>query len=101
MFLAADGTPWIRTDPSVDVNDDDIRWHRAPRAVFDQLARGPLLGPAPTGPTGDRSRWSAVPGLVAGLVLGALGTTLLRREAARHEPGPPRERGSRQDLIDV
>ncbi|MGI3199896.1 hypothetical protein ACRJ4W_17605 [Streptomyces sp. GLT-R25] len=36
LFLADDGTPWIRSDPAVDVNDDDIRWHRAPRSVYDQ-----------------------------------------------------------------
>ncbi|WP_416966394.1 hypothetical protein, partial [Streptomyces sp. Agncl-13] len=39
LFVAADGTPWVRTDPAPEVADDDIRWHRAPRAVFAQLER--------------------------------------------------------------
>ncbi|WP_307521980.1 hypothetical protein [Streptomyces umbrinus] len=45
LFLAGDGTPWIRSDPAVDVNDDDIRWHRAPRSVYDQLEGKELFGP--------------------------------------------------------
>lgn len=37
LFLAADGTPWVRTDPSPDVVDDDIRWHRASRSVYERM----------------------------------------------------------------
>ncbi|WP_373557576.1 hypothetical protein [Streptomyces sp. Tue6028] len=106
VFVAADGTPWVRTDPSPDVRDDDIRWHRAPRAVFDQLdEEGDLFGSGSTSgrvaepDAADSVRW-AVPGLAAGLVLGAGGSVLIRRAAARREAaGPPRE--PRQELIDL
>jgi hypothetical protein len=106
VFLAADGTPWVRTDPSPDLEDDDIRWHRAPRAAFADVAnRGDLLGSgsdsaaAGTRDLADRAGW-AVPGLAAGLALGAGGTLVIRRAAARREvAGPPRE--PRQELIDL
>ncbi|MGV9704500.1 hypothetical protein [Streptomyces sp. NPDC003483] len=110
VFLARDGTPWVRSDPSPDVADDDIRWHRAPRSVFDRLVEpGGPFGPATTavpaaaakaaGPA-VRARW-AVAGLAVGLLGGAAGTrVLIRRAAARHEvAGPPRE--PRQELIDL
>jgi hypothetical protein len=102
VFLADDGTPWIRTDPAVDVNDDDIRWHRAPRSVYDRLERRELFGPGPTADGESRSSdqvWWAIPGLAAGLALGSGGTHLVRRAAAGREEGPPRE--SRQELIDL
>lgn len=106
LFLAADGTPWVRTDPSPDVVDDDIRWHRAPRAVFERLAgEGKLFGAggglaAVARPSAaERARW-VVPGLAAGLLLGVGGTLLIRRAAARRDSaGPPRE--PRQELIDL
>lgn len=104
VFLAADGTPWVRSDPSPEVDDDDIRWHRAPRTVFERLARGDLFGSpderaAARPGLADRARW-AVPGLAAGLALGAGGTLLMRRAAAwREGAGPPRE--PRQELIDL
>ncbi|MEU9782893.1 hypothetical protein AB0H92_18365 [Streptomyces phaeochromogenes] len=102
LFLADDGTPWIRSDPAVDVNDDDIRWHRAPRSVYDQLEGKQLFGPGHvTGGAADPAGgpgW-AIAGLAAGLALGSGGTLLIRRAAAGREPGPPRE--SRQELLDL
>ncbi|WP_413092622.1 hypothetical protein [Streptomyces phaeochromogenes] len=102
LFLADDGTPWIRSDPAVDVNDDDIRWHRAPRSVYEQLEGKQLFGPEHvTGGAADSAGgpgW-AIAGLAAGLALGSGGTLLIRRAAAGREPGPPRE--SRQELIDL
>ncbi|MFD4622603.1 hypothetical protein [Streptomyces sp. NPDC058475] len=106
VFVAADGTPWVRSDPSPDVADDDIRWHRAPRSVFDQLEEqsglfGPVSAPASvTEPAAaEHPRW-AMAGLAAGLILGVGGTLLIRRAAARREDaGPPRE--PRQELIDL
>ncbi|MET7696158.1 hypothetical protein [Streptomyces sp. NPDC005485] len=107
VFQAADGVVWVRTDPAPDVEDDDIRWHRASRTVFDELNRDGLLGPARTATTtsaaadkgtSDSVRW-AVTGLAGGLALGVGGSLLIRRAAARHEPGPPRE--PRQELIDL
>ncbi|WUR99184.1 hypothetical protein OG226_20640 [Streptomyces sp. NBC_01261] len=106
LFVAADGTPWVRTDPAPEVRDDDIRWHRAPRAVFAQMERAGMLGG-----TGNSSRavgggsesagpagpvwWAA-----AGVAVGIGGTLLIRRAAARREAGPPREE-PRQELIDL
>lgn len=106
VFLAADGTPWVRSDPSPDVADDDIRWHRAPRSVFDQLEErrdlfGSVSAPASVSKpaAAEHARW-AMTGLAAGLVLGVGATHLIRRVAARREDaGPPRE--PRQELIDL
>ncbi|MDV7217801.1 hypothetical protein [Streptomyces prunicolor] len=106
LFVAADGTPWVRTDPAPEVADDDIRWHRAPRAVFAQMERaGALGGTDATGKAvGDgagsaelagRAWWAA-----AGVAVGVGGTLLIRRAAARGEAGPPREE-PRQELIDL
>lgn len=122
LFVAADGTPWVRSDPAPEVRDDDIRWHRAPRSVFVELEREKVLsgledGGSGTGgstgvgstvgsgtgegPAADRSpvRW-ALSGLGAGLVAGVGGMLLIRRAAARHGAGPPREE-PRQELIDL
>ncbi|WP_425588493.1 hypothetical protein [Streptomyces venetus] len=123
LFVAGDGTPWVRSDPSPTVEDDDIRWHRAPRSVFERLdlarllgdgavaggpggstAEGDLSGPVTaagdlSGPARGDVRWAVV-GLVAGLAAGVGGTLLTRRVAARREAGPPRE-GPRQVLIDL
>ncbi|MFJ3227779.1 hypothetical protein ACIPJS_31120 [Streptomyces sp. NPDC086783] len=102
LFLAEDGTPWVRSDPAPDVPDDDIRWHRASRSVYERLD-GELFGPLGDAPDTaapaprDRARW-ALWGLAAGLALGCGGTVLLRAAAARRGAGPPRE--PRQELID-
>ncbi|MGW1746144.1 hypothetical protein ACWCRD_11115 [Streptomyces sp. NPDC002092] len=112
LFVAADGTPWIRSDPAPAVQDDDIRWHRAPRSVFVQLEQAKVLGDGPaaagrgesgmawqqaTGQGAGRSSvWWAVPGFAAG----AGGALLIRRAAARQGAGPPREE-PRQELIEL
>ncbi|MFF0158899.1 hypothetical protein ACFYRY_15385 [Streptomyces sp. NPDC005263] len=111
LFLAGDGTPWVRTDPAPDVPDDDIRWHRASRSVFDQVKRAGL--PAGDGDgdagraAGGRAGWwaaddarPAVAGLAVGVLAGVGGTFLIRRAAARPGAGPPREE-PRQELIDL
>ncbi|MFF4837651.1 hypothetical protein [Streptomyces sp. NPDC001315] len=111
LVVAADGTPWVRSDPAPDVDDDDIRWHRAPRSVFVRLDREGVLdsvgdGPAGSGAAGHEagraasSAWWAVPGLAAGFAAGVGGSLLIRRAAARHGAGPPREE-PRQELIDL
>ncbi|NUP19313.1 MAG: hypothetical protein HOZ81_25135, partial [Streptomyces sp.] len=111
LFVTEDGTPWVRSDPAPDVEDDDIRWHRAPRSVFERLdlagllgeTEGGLVGSAAagdrTGPLRGGAGW-AVAGLAAGFVTGVGGTLLIRRAAARPEVGPPREE-PRQELIDL
>ncbi|MFJ9119930.1 hypothetical protein ACIRJO_30860 [Streptomyces sp. NPDC102394] len=112
LLVAADGTPWIRSDPAPQVRDDDIRWHRAPRSVFVELEREKVLsGLGSVSGTGEDStgkesvagrsavRWG-LSGLGAGLVAGVGGTLLIRRAAARHGAGPPRDE-PRQELIDL
>ena len=112
LLVAADGTPWIRSDPAPEVRDDDIRWHRAPRSVFVELERQKVLsGLGDAGSTGEGStgkgpgaamgsvRWG-LSGLGAGLVSGVGGMLLMRRAAARHGAGPPRDE-PRQELIDL
>ncbi|MFJ3717071.1 hypothetical protein [Streptomyces sp. NPDC090057] len=103
LFLAGDGTPWVRTDPAPDVQDDDIRWHPARRDLYDRLDRAGLLGaPAPVAPGRSRS-WSAVElwwAAAGGLAAGAAGTLLVRRAADRRRTGPPRGE-PRQELIDL
>ncbi|MEU8795789.1 hypothetical protein [Streptomyces sp. NPDC048643] len=106
VFLAQDGTPWVRTDVSPDVSDDDIRWHRAPRSVFGQLAQeGKLFGPERAAPvaagwvTPERAEW-ALAGLAAGLLLGVGIPWCIHRAATRREnAGSPRE--PRQELVDL
>ncbi|MBV7699032.1 hypothetical protein KWI83_26470 [Streptomyces sp. TRM70350] len=108
LFVAEDGTPWVRTDPAPDVDDDDIRWHRAPRPVFERLDGAGLLGKAADGTEGARGAraatvpgvWWAIPGVAVGLILGAGGTHLIRRAAAQPGAGPPRAE-PRQELIDL
>ncbi|WP_234312080.1 hypothetical protein [Streptomyces griseus] len=101
LFLAQDGTPWVRTDPAPQVQDDDIRWHRAPRAAYDRLAQEGLLGESQDASGGGGRRsvdplWWAAAGLAAGFA----GGFLTRRAAARREAGPSREE-PRQELIDL
>jgi hypothetical protein len=115
LFMAHDGTPWVRSDPAPEVEDDDIRWHRAPRDILARVEQERLLadgtgsessgkgsGAALDAQTG--AAWWAIPGLALGAALGAGGSVLIRRAAARHEAGPP-QRGSqgepRQELIDL
>ncbi|MFI2430473.1 hypothetical protein [Streptomyces sp. NPDC018693] len=107
LFLADDGTPWVRSDAAPDVEDGDIRWHRTSRATFDQLERLGLVGappqrhptPKPAPDRADALRW-AIPGLALGTVLGAAGTALIRRAAILQDAGPPRSE-PRQELIDL
>ncbi|MFB6843588.1 hypothetical protein ACFCXS_01745 [Streptomyces sp. NPDC056373] len=112
LLVAEDGTPWVRSDPSPTVEDDDIRWHRAPRSVFGRFDLARLIGDAEGGPVGstaaagdldgwvrDDVRWAVTAGAL-GLASGAGGTLLIRRAAARREAGPPREE-PRQVLIDL
>lgn len=105
LFLAPDGTPWVRTDPAPDLPDDDIRWHRVPRGEYDRLAgvgfmglggAPPAVGEAGAGEGGAREGvwWAA-----GGLALGVAGTLLTRRAAARRGARPPRDE-PRQELID-
>nr|WP_238427248.1 hypothetical protein [Streptomyces adustus] len=103
LFVAADGTPWVRSDLSPDVQDDDIRWHRLSRPVYERVDRTGLLGGAEDGPGAGSSsaRWQERAGwAAAGLAAGVGGTLLARRAAARREAGPPREE-PRQELIDL
>ncbi|WP_449351820.1 hypothetical protein [Streptomyces shaanxiensis] len=109
LFLTGDGTPWVRTDPAPEREDDDIRWHRAERTVFERLDRAGLLGDTGGGRPGGghggggadpQGAWWAVPGLAVGFAAGAGGTRLIRRAAARPGAGPPREE-PRQELIDL
>ncbi|MFD3620241.1 hypothetical protein ACFWWT_34375 [Streptomyces sp. NPDC058676] len=116
LFVAADGVPWVRSDVAPEVADDDIRWHRAPRSVFERTNWAGLLGAAgeraaSAGAAGGAGRadgpgpaasgaWWAVPGLAAGFAAGVGGTLLIRRAAAPPGAGPPREE-PRQELIDL
>ncbi|MER7570536.1 hypothetical protein [Streptomyces sp. NPDC126514] len=108
LFVAEDGTPWVRSDPAPHVEDDDIRWHRAPRSVFERLDRSGLFGGPIRGASagaGDPvpavdAVWWAIPGLALGFAAGAGGTLAIRRAAARPGGGPPREE-PRQQLIDL
>jgi hypothetical protein len=118
LFLAEDGTPWVRSDPAPGVEDDDIRWHRAPRTIYAQMDRAGLLGepvkrlaevlPLPDGTAGDPSAadgsgpveggvwWAA-----GGLLLGLGGRHAIRRAAARREAGPPPREEPLHELIDL
>ncbi|MGW0992830.1 hypothetical protein [Streptomyces sp. NPDC002520] len=100
LFVAADGTAWVRSDLSPDVMDDDIRWHRAPETVFRQLDRAGLLG---SGAQSADDRGQVPDGVwwaVSGLVVGVTGGLLIRRAAGRLGAGPPRKE-PRQQLIDL
>ncbi|WSQ11378.1 hypothetical protein OG604_28550 [Streptomyces sp. NBC_01231] len=111
LFLAGDGTPWVRTDPAPDVPDDDIRWHRASRSVFDQVSRAGLPAGEGDGGAGQAAgesagwwaadgAWPTVAVLGVGFLTGVGGTLLIRRAAARPGAGPPQEE-PRQELIDL
>ncbi|MFE2421326.1 hypothetical protein [Streptomyces hokutonensis] len=102
LFVAGDGTPWVRTDPAPEVADDDIRWHRVPLPVFTRMERAGLLGGVggDTGAGAGKGTPAPVWWAAAGLAVGAGGTLLIRRGAGRREAGPPREE-PRQELIDL
>ncbi|MGW2901485.1 hypothetical protein ACWC91_02810 [Streptomyces sp. NPDC001204] len=106
LIVAEDGTPWVRSDLAPDVEDDDIRWHRTSRDLYERLARTGLLGDTDGAPSGnapggspggrgDQLWWAA-----GGLAAGAGGTLLICRAAARRGAGPPREE-PRQELIEL
>lgn len=102
VFLAEDGTPWIRSDPAPDVADDDVRWHRGARKVYDRLEKAGMFGPAERpgeSGAGLRARW-ALWGALAGVALGGGGAWGLRRWSARRDAEPV-AREPRQELIDL
>jgi hypothetical protein len=102
VFLAEDGTPWIRSDPAPDVADDDVRWHRGARKVYDRLEKAGMVGPAERpgeSGAGLRARW-ALWGALAGVALGGGGAWGLRRWSARRDAEPV-AREPRQELIDL
>lgn len=111
LFVAEDGTPWVRSDLAPELEDDDIRWHRAPRSVFERLDLEELVGVSkdePSRATTVEARpgsvvgsagW-AVAGLAVGFATGVGGTLLIRHAAARPGAGPPRKE-PRQELIDL
>ncbi|MFI5657306.1 hypothetical protein [Streptomyces sp. NPDC051684] len=100
LILAEDGTPWIRTDPMVDVNDDDLRWHHASRPLVDQLTRsGVFPTPHPSGQRPDRNPvWWGLAGLSAGLAAATAVWWWLRSRGPRVPRDP---RGPRQQLVDL
>ncbi|MET7473175.1 hypothetical protein ABZT17_02245 [Streptomyces sp. NPDC005648] len=131
LFVAGDGTPWIRTDPAPAVQDDDIRWHRAPRSVFVQLEREKVLSRKVLSGLGDGAS-GAQPGAdgtsgggttsqrltvgeaghdrgsvwwaVPGLAVGlaaGAGGTSLIRRAAARQGAGPPREEPRQELIDL
>ncbi|WP_328537112.1 hypothetical protein [Streptomyces sp. NBC_00344] len=97
VMVGDDSTVWVRSDPAVDVKDDDIRWHRVPAEVLDLLAKHRLLGPAEAAATGRPTTagwWWALPGLAVGAAAGYGGALLGRRRG--HELPEPR-----RQLIDL
>ncbi|PZG84257.1 hypothetical protein C1I97_34185, partial [Streptomyces sp. NTH33] len=102
LIVAEDGTPWVRSDLAPDVEDDDIRWHRAPRDLYERLEHAGLLGDADRTSSGGARLGSGGPlwWAAGGLAVGVGGTLLMRRAAARRGAGPPREE-PRQQLIDL
>ncbi|WP_240926301.1 hypothetical protein [Streptomyces sp. JB150] len=117
-------TVWIHT-AATRPRSENGSWHRAEqpaalRALLAELgvmgrslshssgeprAAGPVSEPVPSpdraaASPGTGSGWSwALPALGAGLAIGAGGSLLIRRAAARQDAGPPREE-PRQELID-
>ncbi|MFA3873893.1 hypothetical protein ABS735_09425 [Streptomyces sp. MMCC 100] len=101
LFVAEDGTPWVRTDPAPDLTDDDIRWHRVPRDTYERLTGEGFLAADGTGAGGDDGgRYGVWWAAAAGLGAGVAGTLLIRRAADRYRAGPPRGE-PRQELIDL
>lgn len=100
LFLAEDGTPWVRTDPAPDVADDDIRWHRVDRDTYAWLAGEGFFAKDGTGDAEEDGGPDGVWWAAAGLGTGVAGTLLVRRAADRLRTGPPRGE-PRQELIDL
>lgn len=109
VYLAVDGTPWVRSDLSPDSMNDTIAWHSAPRSVFDELTKdGRLFGSGSVVAAAkvelDPAFW-AVPGLAAGVALGAGAAWFICQAAVRarredrEDAGPLL--GTRQELIEV
>ncbi|MFF4538862.1 hypothetical protein [Streptomyces aureus] len=107
VYLAADGAPWVRSDLAPDLVGGDYRWHRAPQSVLDQLTQerrlfgsGSAVSAVRVEP--DPAAW-AVPGLVAGLAIGASASWFVRRARVRRvnagyaEPLPE----PRPELVEV
>ncbi|MET8133372.1 MULTISPECIES: hypothetical protein [unclassified Streptomyces] len=106
VYLAVDGTPWVRSDLSPDSMNDKILWNPAPRSVFDELMKdGRLFGSgsavSASGVALDPAFW-AVPGLAAGVALGAGAAWFISHAAvrARRENAGPLL-GPRQELIEL
>jgi hypothetical protein len=106
VYLSVDGTPWVRSNLSPDSMNHDVRWHSASRSVFDELMKeGRLFGSrsvvSTTRVAPDPAMW-AVPGLAAGVALGAGATWFICQAAfrARRENAGPLL-VTRQELIEV
>ncbi|MFE2303042.1 hypothetical protein ACFXAW_33165 [Streptomyces sp. NPDC059445] len=89
VFLTADGEPWVRSDLAPDLVGGDFRWHRAPQSVLGQLTQEGRLFGSGSGAVASSARvepdpaaW-ALPGLVAGLAIGAGATWFVRRAKVR------------------
>jgi len=115
VFLTADGEPWVRSDLAPDLVGGDFRWHRAPLSVLDQLAQEGRLFGSGSGSVAsgvrvepDPAAW-ALPGLVAGLAIGAGATWFVRRAKVRQvNAGSAANTGNaeplpepRQELVEV
>lgn len=102
VFVTDDGTPWVRSDLAPHVDDDDIRWHKAPRLEFEELRRDGLLAipaPPPTGSGRDGAApaWRpAARGAVLGAAVTLLAVRLFRRRRRAYGDAEPR-----QELIDL
>lgn len=93
VFLTADGAPWVRSNLAPDLVGGDLRWHRASLSVFGQLRQeGKLFGSGSVASgvrvEPDPAAW-ALPGLVAGLTLGAGATWFIRRAKVRRVNAEP------------
>ncbi|MET8854788.1 hypothetical protein [Streptomyces sp. NPDC004579] len=87
VFLTADGEPWVRSDLAPDLVGGDFRWHRAPLSVLDQLTQEKRLFGSGSAASSvrvepDPAAW-ALPGLAAGLAIGAGATWFVRRAKVR------------------